>query len=178
MDQCPHVRVGARRSGGGVLVTVLFTDIVDSTATMERVGDEAWRDLLGIHNTRLRDQLNEFRGREVATTGDGLLAVFDSAIRAVRCAAAMTAAAADLGLPIRVGMHTGEVDVVGGDIRGVAVHVAARVTSLAGPDEVLLSSTTEALLEGSDVSLEDAGSHQLKGLAGARKVFRLQRAGL
>jgi class 3 adenylate cyclase len=161
------------RPGEGVVVTVLFTDIVDSTATLQRMGDTAWRDLLLIHNTRLRDQLNFFRGREVKTTGDGFLAVFDSATRAVRCGAAMALTARKIGLPIRVGVHTGEVEFVGDDARGLAVHAAARVMSVGGPDEVLVSSTTYDLLEGSGLNLEEAGIHEMKGLTGARRVFRL-----
>ena len=160
-------------AGGGVLVTVLFTDIVDSTATLQMMGDAAWRDLLVIHNSRLRDQLNTFRGREVKTTGDGFLALFDSPARAVRCGAAMALSARQMDLPIRVGVHTGEVELVGGDARGIAVHAAARVMALGGPDEVLVSSTTFDLLEGSGLTLEEAGTHEMKGLAGARKVFRL-----
>ena len=164
--------------GEGVLVTVLFTDIVDSTATLQKMGDKAWRDLLLVHNTRLRDQLNIFRGREVKTTGDGFLAVFDSATRAVRCGAAMALTARKMGLPIRVGVHTGEVEFVGNDARGLAVHAAARVMSVAGPDEVIVSSTTYDLLEGSGLNLEEAGTHEMKGLPGARKVFRLVPAAL
>jgi class 3 adenylate cyclase len=161
------------RPGEGVVVSVLFTDIVDSTATLQRMGDTAWRDLLLTHNTRLRDQLNFFRGREVKTTGDGFLAVFDSATRAVRCGAAMALTARKIGLPIRVGVHTGEVEFVGDDARGLAVHAAARVMSVGGPDEVLVSSTTYDLLEGSGLNLEEAGIHEMKGLTGARRVFRL-----
>jgi class 3 adenylate cyclase len=160
-------------AGEGVLITVLFTDIVDSTATLQRMGDRAWRDLLAIHNTRLRDQLNIFRGREVKTTGDGFLAVFDSPARAVRCGAAMALSARQMDLPIRVGVHTGEVEFVGSDARGFAVHAAARVMALGGPDEVLVSSTTNDLLEGSGLMLEEAGTHEMKGLPGARKVYRL-----
>jgi class 3 adenylate cyclase len=155
------------------LATVLFTDIVDSTATLERVGDQAWRELLRQHNVRLRDDLNRFHGREVTTTGDGFLAVFDSATNAVRSGAAMTRSARGIGLPIRVGIHTGEIEYVGDDVRGVAVHSAARVMGLATSDEVLLSATTRDLLEGSGLDLEDAGTHELKGISGPRQVFRL-----
>jgi class 3 adenylate cyclase len=161
--------------GDGVIVTVLFTDIVDSTATLHRVGDTAWRELLARHNVRLRDHLNAFRGREVKTTGDGLLAVFDNPARAVRCAASMTRSARAMDLPIRAGVHTGEVEFVGDDARGLAVHTAARVMSLAGADDVFVSSTTRDLLEGSGLALEDAGEYELKGLPGARRVFRLAR---
>jgi len=163
--------------GERVLATVLFTDIVDSTATMQRVGDAAWRDLLHTHNRLLRDQLNAFRGREVATTGDGFLAVFDGATRAVRCGIAMGRSARSVGLEIRVGIHTGEVEFVGDNARGVAVHAAARVMSFAGAGEVFVSSTTNDLLEGSGLTLEDAGAHELKGLAGERRLFRLATAG-
>jgi class 3 adenylate cyclase len=153
--------------------TVLFTDIVDSTARLKQLGDAAWRDLLAAHNVRLREQLNIHRGREVATTGDGLLAVFDSPTRAVRCAAAMVRSVQAVDLRIRVGLHTGEIETVGNDVRGIAVHVAARLVALAGPDEVVVSQTTADLIEGSSVRLEDIGEHELKGLAGPRHVFRL-----
>ena len=159
--------------GERILATVLFTDIVDSTATIERVGDSAWRDMLATHNRLLRDDLNLFRGREVTTTGDGFLAVFDGATRAVRCGVAMTRSAQRAGLAIRVGLHTGEVEMVGTNARGLAVHAAARVMSFAGPGEVLVSSTTKDLVEGSGLSLEDAGRHELKGLAGERRLFRV-----
>ena len=169
-----HV-VGVAPEGPGerVLATVLFTDIVDSTAKLQSIGDGPWQELLRLHNTRLRYELNRFRGREVKTTGDGFLAAFDGATNAVRCAAAISRSAGDIDLPIRVGMHTGEIEFTGGDVRGVAVHAAARVMSLAGPDEVLVSSTTADLLEGSGLVLEDAGTYELKGLAGRRQVFRL-----
>jgi class 3 adenylate cyclase len=169
------VGVGSAEPGERVLATILFTDIVDSTATLERVGDLAWRVLLGDHNRRMREQLNRFRGREVATTGDGFLAVFDSASRAVRCGLAMIDAAHAVGIQIRVGVHTGEVEFVGSDARGVAVHTAARVLSRAAADEVLVSSTTHDLLDGSELRLEDAGAHDLKGLSGARALFRVVR---
>ncbi len=155
------------------LATVMFTDIVDSTARVEQVGDAAWRDLYAAHNARLREQLNVYRGREVKTTGDGVLAIFDSPTRAVQCAAAMTRSTRAIGIAIRVGIHTGEVELVGDDVRGIAVHTAARVLALAGPDEVLVSATTGGLLEGSGMVLEDAGLHEMKGLTGARQVYRL-----
>ncbi len=160
-------------TGTRSLETILFTDIVDSTARLQAVGDAAWRDLLAAHNARLREQLNVHRGREVKTTGDGLLAVFDSPTRAVQCAIAMVHSVRALGLEIRAGVHSGEVELVGDDVRGIAVHTAARLLALAGPGEVFISSTTAALVEGSGVALEDAGIHELKGLAGVRQVFRL-----
>ena len=155
------------------LATVMFTDIVASTVTLERIGDAAWHDLLVAHNARLRAELNVFRGREVKTTGDGFLAVFDSATRAVTCAVAMIRSAKGMDLPIRVGVNTGEVEFVGDDVRGIAVHAAARMLDHAGPNEVLISTTTRDLLEGSALTLEDAGTYELKGLTGARQLFRL-----
>ena len=156
-----------------VLATVLFTDVADSTAILERVGDAAWRDLLLQHNARLRADLNAHHGREVTTTGDGFLATFSSATGAVRCGVDMVASATAIGLSIRVGIHTGEVELVGGDARGLAVHAAARVMSVAAAGEVIVSSTTRDLLEGSDLALAPAGTHQLKGLTGPRDVFRV-----
>jgi class 3 adenylate cyclase len=158
------------------LATILFTDIVDSTATLARLGDRAWRRVLLEHNDALRGELDRFRGREIVTTGDGLLALFDGAARAVRCAAAMTDAVRPLGIGIRAGLHTGEVTVAGGNARGVAVHAAARVAALAGPGEVLVSGTTRDLLDGSGLQLEDRGVHELKGLDGLRQVYALVRS--
>jgi class 3 adenylate cyclase len=167
--------VGVDPDGPGerLLATVLFTDIVDSTATLERVGDAAWRTLLAAHNVAMRAQMDRFRGREKATTGDGFLAIFDSASRAVGCGAAMVRAAEGVGVAIRVGIHTGEVALVGSDVRGVAVHTAARVLSQAGSGEVVVSATTRDLLDGSDFAFADAGSHELKGLTGQRSLYRL-----
>ena len=161
--------------GDRTLATILFTDVVDSTATLARIGDDRWRQLLLDHNARLRGQLDQFRGREVATTGDGFMAIFDGPARAVRCAASMSAVVADLGLRIRAGLHTGEIEIVAGNARGVAVHAAARIAGLAGPDEVLLSGTTRDLVEGSDLVFEDRGAHELKGLPGERRVYALVR---
>lgn len=160
-------------SPGRLLATVVFTDIVNSTGRLRAVGDAAWRDQLSVHNGRMREQLNVFRGREVKTTGDGLLALFDSPTRAVRCATSMAAASRTLGIEIRAGVHTGEVELVGDDIRGIAVHVAARVLAIAGPGDVLLTATTADLIEGSGVQLADAGVHELKGIDGARSLSRV-----
>jgi class 3 adenylate cyclase len=162
--------------GNRTLATILFTDIVDSTATLARVGDDTWRELLIAHNGLMRDRIQRFRGREIGTTGDGFLALFDGAARAVRCAASMATAVADLGIAIRAGIHTGEVEVVGGQPRGVAVHAAARVAALAGPGEVLVSATTRDLLDGSGLAFESRGEHELRGLAGARAIFALSPA--
>ena len=159
--------------GGGVVATLLFTDIVGSTATLARVGDAAWRELLLAHNVAMRAEIERYRGRELKTTGDGFLASFDSASRAVRCGQAMVAAARAGGLDVRVGCHTGEVELVQGDAHGVAVHAAARVMALAGAGQVFVSWTTRDLLAGSALSVETAGSHELKGLDGAREIFRV-----
>lgn len=159
--------------GGGVIATLLFTDIVGSTARLAQAGDARWRAMLLEHNAAMRTELDRHRGRELKTTGDGFLAAFDSALRAVRCAEAMVAAARKVGLEIRAGCHTGEVEIVQGDVYGVAVHAAARVLSLAGASEVLVSWTTRDLLAGSNVRLESRGHHALKGLEGEREMFRV-----
>jgi class 3 adenylate cyclase len=171
--------VGVAPEGPGerILSTILFTDIVGSTATLERIGDAAWRELLLTHNARLREQLNVFRGREIATTGDGVLALFDGATRAVRCGVALTRIADRLGVAIRVGVHTGEVELIGGNARGVAVHAAARIMSAADGGEVLVSSTTRDLLEGSGIELEALPPIELKGLTGARTLYRVLSSG-
>jgi len=153
--------------------TLLFTDIVDSTGQLQRLGDRRWREVLLEHNQRVRATLDQFRGDEVTTTGDGFLAAFDSARRAVRCATAIRDAVADLGIAIRAGVHTGEVEFVGGNVRGLAVHTAARVMALAGPGEVVVSATTMQLASGADFRFESLGEHELKGIAGPLEVFRL-----
>lgn len=160
-------------SGERILATVLFTDIVGSTALLEQRGDALWRRLVLEHNDRIRLEIDRYRGREMATTGDGFLAVFDGAARAVRAAAAMTVAVRSLGIEIRAGLHTGEVELSGGQARGVTVHAAARVSALAGPGEVLISGTTRDLLDGSGLAFEDRGAHELKGLTGPRQIFAL-----
>lgn len=157
--------------GERIVTTLLFTDIVDSTAIAEGIGDSAWRELLAQHNERVRWELDRYRGREVATTGDGFLATFDGAERAVICARAICTAATAIGLIIRAGVHTGEVEVVPGNLRGLAVHVAARILALAGPAEVVVSWTTRDLLAGSAFTFEDRGTHELKGLPGPRAVY-------
>lgn len=159
--------------GGGVIATLLFTDIVGSTAKLAAVGDTRWRAMLLEHNSAMRTALERHRGRELKTTGDGFLAAFDSALRAVRCAQSMVEAARTVGLEIRAACHTGEVEIVQGDVSGVAVHAAARVLSLAGNSEVVASWTTRDLLAGSNIRLESRGHHTLKGLEGEREVFRV-----
>jgi class 3 adenylate cyclase len=156
-----------------ILATLLFTDIVDSTATLERVGDAAWRELLAEHHERIGLELDRYRGREVSKTGDGVLALFDGAARAVECAAAIVNRVREIGIEIRAGLHTGEVELVAGGVRGVAVHTASRIMALAGAGEVLVSSTTHELAAGSGLSFTSRGRHALKGLVGDREVYAL-----
>lgn len=164
-------------SGERILTSILFSDIVDSTAMAVSLGDAAWRELLSRHYERGRFELDRYRGREIDTTGDGFLALFDSSERAVRAAAAICRTADELSLQIRCGVHTGEVELVPGNVRGVAVHLAARVMALAGPGEVLVSGTTHDLLAGSGLVFEDRGLHDLKGIDGPRRVFALTSPG-
>lgn len=156
-----------------VLGAVLFTDIVDSTAVAERLGPVPWRELVGQHNERIQFELDRYRGRLIKTTGDGVLALFDSSERAVRAAAAICMAAQALGLAIRAGIHTGEVEIAAGDVRGLAVHVAARVMALAGESQVYVSATTRELVADSGLNFVDAGIHELKGVSGPRQVYAL-----
>lgn len=161
--------------GERVLATLLFSDIVASTATLERLGDRAWAQLVQEHNARIRAAIDRHRGREIDSAGDGFLALFDGAARAVHAATIMDPAVADLGVRVRVGIHTGEVETGGGRARGVAVHAAARVAALAGPGEVLVSGTTRDLLDGSGIVFQPRGEHELKGLSGARPIFAVER---
>jgi len=161
--------------GERTLATVLFSDIVDSTAALERLGDRAWTSLVEEHNRRVRGAIDQYRGREMATLGDGFLALFDGPARAVRAAAAMDQSVRDLGVRLRVGLHTGEVEIVGGQARGVAVHTAARVAAVANAGEVLVSATTNDLLDGSGLPFDLHGEHELKGLRGKRTLFILRR---
>jgi class 3 adenylate cyclase len=154
-----------------VLATVLFTDIVDSTRRAAEMGDRDWHALLDAHDAVVRSQLNRFRGREVNTSGDGFLAMFDGPQRAIRCAMAIRDAVQALGIEIRAGLHTGECEVRGNDIGGLAVHIGARVSALAGPNEVLVSSTLRDLVIGSGLEFEGRGTHQLKGVPGEWRLF-------
>lgn len=160
-------------AGERVVATLLVTDIVESTALAAELGDAAWKERLARHGDRVRLQLDRFRGFEVTTTGDGFLAMFDGAARAVRCAAAVRDAAREDGLRIRAGVHSGEIERHADNIRGVAVHAVARIAALAEPGEVLVSASAASLVEGSDLALENAGEHELKGLPGRRRLHRL-----
>jgi pimeloyl-ACP methyl ester carboxylesterase len=154
-----------------VLATVMFTDLVGSTERAAAVGDARWRGLLAEHQASVRRELMRFRGREVKTLGDGFLATFDGPARAIRCAHAMTADAPSLGLEVRVGIHTGEVELIGHDVGGIAVHIAARIADLATPGEVLVSSTTKDLVAGSGLRFADRGARQMKGIADEWRLF-------
>jgi class 3 adenylate cyclase len=147
-----------------VLSTVLFTDVVGSTRKADELGDHAWKDLLSAHQGRVRAELARYRGREIDARGEESFATFDGPARAVHCAIAITRAVQDLGIQVRAGVHTGEVELVGDQVRGIAVHIGARVASLAGSGEVLVSSTVKDLVAGSGLLFEDGGVHELKGV--------------
>jgi class 3 adenylate cyclase len=159
-----------------VLATVLFTDIVDSTRRAAEMGDRDWHALLDAHDAVVRSQLVRFRGREVNTSGDGFLAMFDGPQRAIRCAMAIRDAVQALGIQVRAGLHTGECEVRGDDIGGIGVHIGARVSALAGPNEVLVSSTLRDLVIGSGLEFEDRGVHELKGVPGEWHLFAVASA--
>jgi len=155
------------------LASIVLTDIVDSTRLAGEMGAVRWRETIGAHNSRATAAIDRQRGRLVKTTGDGVLASFESPERALRGAIALRRAARDLDLRIRAGVHTGEVEITGDDLRGIAVHTAARIMAVAGPDEILVSATVMDLVDGSDLEFEDAGVHELKGFRGTRQLFRL-----
>jgi class 3 adenylate cyclase len=154
-----------------ILTTMLFTDIVGSTELAASLGDQAWRSLLDAHDRTVRHNLRRYRGNEIKTTGDGFLASFDGPARAIRCALAMAEATRALGIELHVGLHTGECEVRGDDLFGLAVHIAARIGSLATPGEVLVSGTVKDLVAGSGIDFEDRGEHELKGVPGSWKIY-------
>jgi len=158
-----------------VLATVLFTDIVGSTEKAAALGDQRWRDFLDKHHTTIRRNLVRFRGHEVKMTGDGFLATFDGPARGVRCACAIAEEIRSLGIEVRAGLHTGECEMIGDDVGGIAVHIGARVAALAGPGEVLVSSTVKDLVAGSGLRFRDRGVHSLKGVPGEWRVFAAER---
>jgi len=156
-----------------VLATLLFSDVVGSTELASRLGDGPWRELLSRYFEEVRRELERFGGREVKTTGDGMLATFDGSARALHCALAVRDRAKELGLHVRVGVHVGEVELVGEDVRGVTVHEAARIMAAAGEDEIFVSELTRALSGSSDLGFEDRGVHALKGLDGEWRLAAL-----
>jgi class 3 adenylate cyclase len=156
-----------------VLATVLFTDIVGSTERASVLGDRRWLGVLAEHNSIVRQALRRFRGKEIKHTGDGFLATFDGPARAVRCASAIVQAVRTLGIEVRAGLHTGECEIQGDDVGGVAVHIGARVSALARSGEVLTSSTVKDLVAGSGLVFESHGTHTLKGLPDEWHLFRV-----
>lgn len=166
---------GARteRDPDRVLATVMFTDIVKSTEHASALGDQAWRDVLDAHDEMVRRQLARFGGREVKATGDGFLATFDGPARGIRCALAIRDGAHRLAIPVRAGLHTGELELRGDDVGGIAVHIGDRVASSAESDEVLVSSTVKDLVAGSGIEFADRGECQLKGVPGTWQLFRV-----
>lgn len=173
LDEVEEFLTGVRSGGDPdrMLTTLLFTDIVGSTDKAAEVGDRKWRDLLDRHHELTRNELMRFGGREVSTTGDGFFASFDRPISGVRCALALVEAMPSLGLQIRAGVHTGEVEVRGADLGGMAVHIAARILGLADQKEVLVSSTVKDLLTGSDLAFQDRSEYELKGVPGTWRLY-------
>ncbi len=156
-----------------VLATVLFTDVVGSTEAAARLGDRAWREVLERHHAAVRGLLARYRGTEVDTAGDGFMATFDGPARAIRCATAIVAAVLPLGLEVRAGLHTGEVETIDGKVGGLAVNIGARVGAMAGPSEVLVSQTVRDLVAGSGLMFVDRGEHELKGVPDRWRLYRV-----
>ena len=173
LDEIEEFLTGVRPSPkiDRVLATVLFTDIVDSTRLATELGDSRWRELLGRHQELVRRHLERFGGREIKTTGDGFLATFDGPTRAVECARAIVGEAPSIGIEVRAGMHTGEVELIGEDVGGIAVHVAARIAALAEGRTVLVSRTVRDLVAGSGIDFDSFGRHSLKGVAEEWEVY-------
>ena len=173
LDEVEEFLTGARsgQEPDRVLTTVMFTDIVGATERAVALGDRRWRDLLDSHHTVIREQLTRFRGREIDTAGDGFLAAFDGPARGVRCAGAIVQEMRRLGLEIRAGLHTGECEILGDKLSGIAVHTGARVAALAGAGEVLVSGTVKDLVAGSGIAFEDRGVRNLKGIPGEWHLY-------
>jgi pimeloyl-ACP methyl ester carboxylesterase len=173
VDEVEDFLTGARRAPelDRILATVLFTDIVGSTEKAAALGDRAWLELREAHHAIVRRELDRFRGKEIDTAGDGFLATFDGPARAIRCAGAVSESVRDLGIEVRAGLHTGECEVVGEKLGGIAIHIGARVATAAAPGEVLVSSTVKDLVAGSGIEFEDRGQHQLKGIPTAWHLF-------
>ena len=170
------MRTGRTPHADRFLTTVLFTDIVGATERAAELGDRRWRELITQHHALVRQQLARYRGREIDTAGDGFLATFDGPARAVRCAAAIGQALRPLGVRIRAGLHTGECEVIGDKLGGIAVHIGARVAALAGPDEILASSTVKDLVAGSGLRFQDRGAYSLRGVPGEWRLFAAEGA--
>jgi class 3 adenylate cyclase len=178
VDEIEEFLTGVRRGADidRILATVMFTDIVGSTTHVAALGDRKWHDLLDQQNAVVRRELARFRGREVKSLGDGMMASFDGPARAIRCGVAVTDAVRPFGLEVRVGLHTGEVEVMDGDdVGGIAVHIAARVGALAGPSEVLVSGTVKDLVAGSGIAFTERGEHELKGVPDRWRLFAVTR---
>jgi pimeloyl-ACP methyl ester carboxylesterase len=176
LDEVEEFLTGVRRGPepDRVLATVLFTDVVGSTERAAELGDQRWQLLLAQHHALVRHELDRWRGREIVTAGDGFLATFDGPARAIRCACAIRDAVGGLGLEIRAGLHTGEIQLVGDDVAGIAVHLGARVAALAGDSEVLVSSTVKDLVAGSGIEFEERGEHELKGVPGEWRLYAVE----
>jgi class 3 adenylate cyclase len=179
LDEVEEFLTGARRAteSDRVLATVLFTDVVGSTEKAAALGDKRWHELLDSYYSLARRELTRFRGREVDTAGDGFFAAFDGPARAIRCAEAISKGVRPLGIEIRAGLHTGECEVIGEKVGGIAVHIGARVASLARAGEVLVSNTVKDLVAGSGISFEDRGTQTLKGVPGDWRLFAVSPAG-
>jgi class 3 adenylate cyclase len=173
LEEIEEFLTGARheREADRLLATILFTDLVSSTEQATRLGDRRWRDLLASHDAAVRRALERFHGREVKTLGDGFLAAFDGPARGIRCSCAIRDSLQRLGLEVRSRLHTGECEVVGDDVGGVAVHIASRVMANAQAGEILVSRTVVDLVAGSGIAFRDRGTHQLKGVSGSRQLF-------
>ena len=176
LDEVEELVTGARhgRAPDRILATVLFTDIVSSTERAAELGDRRWRALLGEHDAIVRRQLERYRGREVKSTGDGFLATFDGPARGIQCARAICEAVDSLGIQVRAGLHTGECEVIGDDVAGMAVHIGARVGAEAGPGEVLVSGTVKDLVVGSGLDFADRGARELKGVPGEWRLYAVE----
>jgi class 3 adenylate cyclase len=177
LDEIEEFLTGARPAPAGdrILATLLFTDIVGSTELAAQMGDRRWRDLLDSHDRAVRRQLERFRGREANTAGDAFVATFDGPGRAIQCAYAIRDAVRAHGIEVRAGLHTGEIELRGEDVAGMAVHIGARVSALAGAGEILVSSTVKDLVAGSGLQFDDRGEHELKGVPGAWHLYSVVR---
>jgi class 3 adenylate cyclase len=176
VDEVEEFMTG-RRGGAAptrIVATVMFTDVVGSTERALALGDRAWTDLLELHNARVRVQLHRFGGAEIDTAGDGFLAWFGAPSIALECARAVLESVAELGVSLRIGVHTGECEVTGDKLRGIAIHVGARVADIAGPGEILVSQTVRDLLAGSGIEFAERGSRELKGSPGEWRLYAAQ----